>query len=54
MAGPGGVAGTLRGDLHQAEQRGAVRCGEVSSGSREAGGLARVKRRCVPGGGAWP
>lgn len=54
VGGPGGVAGTLRGDLHQAERRGAVRCGEVLSGSREAGGLARVKRRCVPGGRAWP
>lgn len=41
------MAGTLGGDLHQAEQHGVVRGGV--DWLPEVSGLARVKRRCVPG-----
>ena len=43
---------TLGGDLHQAERHGVVPGG--IDWLPEAGGLAHVKRRCVPGGGTWP
>lgn len=50
--GPEGWPGCSGGNSTRLS--GAGRGGEVSSGSQEVGGLARVKRRCVPGGGAWP